>query len=162
MAINPFVISCLTWNVFAVALLSHYICKICITTEIKPRAIAVYIRQAGKEKKKRYNWTKHVTCLNLSRKWEKMKILLVSNVPSATSQHPPRMCSSSLLQSIQMQALPLPPRVSFSLIIHEVSKQNGEEARRSIQIIPEQTSADSLNCSICLPKIRQFILISGE
>lgn len=56
----------------------------------------------------------------------------------------------------------LPPRVSFSLIIHEVSKQNGEEARRSIQIIPEQTSADSLNCSICLPKIRQFILISGE
>ncbi len=51
---------------------------------------------------------------------------------------------------------------SLSLIIREVSKQNWEETERSIQIIPEQTGADSLNCSICLPKIGQFILISAK
>ncbi len=52
--------------------------------------------------------------------------------------------------------------LSLSLIIREVSKQNWEETERSIQIIPEQTGADSLNCSICLPKIGQFILISAK
>lgn len=52
--------------------------------------------------------------------------------------------------------------LTLSLIIREVSKQNWEETERSIQIIPEQTAADSLNCSICLPKIGQFILISAK
>lgn len=139
---------------------------IAISSLIKPSKqiyFQLYVQRArGGKIPAPANWAKPATCLNLDGKWGKMKILLSIMFPPPPAPHPPPMCSSSPLQSIQMQALPLPPRVSFSLIIHEVSKQNGEEARRSIQIIPEQTSADSLNCSICLPKIRQFILISGE